>query len=138
MKNCIFLLILFLAINSQGQNGFHPTVDKVTVVYKPVSAPGKSGFSVIPEATILLKDSGKPSVIHFAIYKKDSDSLLYKVQYDLSSGPVISAKGKKLFAAEQQQVFISPGSPSRLKPYTFRIQTEDSLHVLSPNYIITQ
>ncbi|MDO9000243.1 MAG: hypothetical protein Q7W45_10800 [Bacteroidota bacterium] len=132
-----FFLTSIIA-NSQV-NTSHPTISSFNVSYKSAPQPSVNTtpasfpeFKVIPQATITLVSSNNVSKIYFKILNVSNDSIVYQINYLLSSPVVINNSGKKLFENVNGIIFISNGQEFGLKPYKYEITTENTQTNLSP------
>ncbi len=133
-----FFFAISFSLRSQTTTT-HPTIDDLNVQYLSSPQTTLSGLSnslmslaSIPQATISLKTQVNISKIYFKIVNIANDSTLYNINYNIGSSSVTNSSGKKLFDNNNGNIFISPGSPMPLKPYSYKVSTEDTLQVLSP------
>jgi hypothetical protein len=145
MKTQLFLfgcLLLLVVQHAAAQSTNHPTIDSVRVSYRAVpqgtAAVNFSNILAVPEGKIKLKSGAAAGRIYFKLQGISPPTVLYQVDYSLDSRPVYDSSGKKLFERNGNRVFISSGQPLMLKPYSIKVQTEDSLKNLSPIYSILQ
>jgi uncharacterized membrane protein YhaH (DUF805 family) len=137
------VLFMFGMLNSQNnsgnQNANHPSIENLKVVYKSAmqtSTVTSLPFLVtaIPIATVTLKPLSDVSKIYFKLFDATTDSLLYSANYYLSDSALINSIGIKLFENNSGTIYFSTGQVIDLKPYLYRIQTEDALQNLSTIY----
>jgi hypothetical protein len=126
-------------VNNQN----HPTVSSVKVKYKAIPqgtvAPGANPLvEAIPEGLIILKPNVYVAKVYLKIVTTTSNTILYQVNYQTNSSVVTNDQGKKLFQNSNGTIFISNGQALTLKPYNYKVQTEDSLGNLSPVYSVFQ
>jgi hypothetical protein len=143
----IFTLLLTLvslsAVYSQA-NANHPTIASVKVSYKSVPQSSASvqtlqNIEVIPMATVSLRpDSiGNVSKIWFKILNA-ADSVLYQSNYNITSNTITNSAGAKLFENNNGMIFLSPGSAFTLKPYQYKVYTEDANSNLTAIHLTQQ
>lgn len=145
MKKLMLLLLFLLpglSVKLMSQNNSnHPSISSVSVRYK--AAPQGTVNSVlniqaVPEATVSLVANSGATKIYFKIIDNTSNTVVYQVNYSLSSGTVTNGQGKKLFENSNGVLFISNGSPVTLKPYKFELYTENAQSVATPVFSVIQ
>jgi hypothetical protein len=150
MKKLIFLLTIIISVNTQLRaqlpNTFttnHPTVANVKVSYKqsPQTSTVQSSvpsIPVIPQVTVSLVPGADVAKIYLKIIEKQTNTLVYQINYMLNSAVVLSNNGQKLFENDNGYLFISSGEVILLKKYEYQIITETSQQVASTIYSIMQ
>jgi hypothetical protein len=131
----VIAVLIFTKLPAQNIPGIeqtdHSTIDGIKVKYKAVSqgtaVPQGSLTPVqgIPEGVITLKEGSNVSKIYLTVYGSNTVTPVYQVNYQLSSGPVFNGE-KKLFENSNGVIFISSGQAMALRPYTYKLKTEDS------------
>lgn len=134
----VFLFALTLGLSSQTATT-HPTINDVVVFYSSSPQTTLSGSSnspmaiaSIPNATVSLKSQVNIAKIHLKIVNLANDSILYNINYTINSSIVTNSSGKKLFENNNGSIYVSPGFAMPLKPYSYKVSTEDTLQILSP------
>jgi hypothetical protein len=146
-----FMLQLLFSIHAFSQNTFtvqsqntdHATIAGVQFRYKSVpqgSIAPNTPIQVqgIPEGIVTFKPNTDVAKVYLKIVTTVSNTVLYNVNYQLSSSTVTSNEGKKLFENNDGSVFLSNGQAMDLKPYLYLIQTEDSEGNRSSVYSVIQ
>jgi hypothetical protein len=142
MKHLLFLILLTFAANSTVlsqnmnhalyQNNNHPSIDRVSVVYKDVSAApntpagGAPNAQVSPDISVSLKTSASVATIYCKILDVATGAVLYQVSYALSSPAITDLQGVKLFYVNAQTIHIGCPQVLPLKPYHYQLYTQDA------------
>lgn len=150
MKKLIFLLSLVFAMGTQLKAQLpgsltpnHPTIANVKVSYQlaaqtsTVQSSGPS-ISVVPQVTVNLVQGADVAKIYLKIIDKETNTIIYQVNYPVSSQVVMSNTGKKLFENSNGYIFISNGDVVILKNYEYQLTTENGQQVASTIYSIVQ
>lgn len=139
MKLSKVIFALFLLSTSVAFSQTHPTISTVQVKYKASQTSNSSlNFQTIPEATILLNNGSGATKIFFQIVDQSTNTILYDVNYNLNSPVVNDNLGHKMFEHSNNEVFISSGQILTLKPYLYKIYTQDNQSNSSTIFSIVQ
>lgn len=124
--------ILMSSMSFFAQN--HATINKVEVSYKPAptgTSTSLADIQCIPQATITLQSNANVSKIYFKILNMETNEVLYTINYNLSANAVTNQDGIVMFSNDNGSIRISSGQVMMLKPYLYKVQTEDSQSQLS-------
>jgi len=133
-------ILLFVAIGT-AQNANHPTISEVKAKYKSDPTNNQSAqlqFNVIPEVNVTLKTTTGVSKVYLKIIDNATNTIIYQVNYPLSSSTVTNGSGQKLFENNNGVIFISSGQTLTLKPYTYQVYTEDAQQTASAVFSVIQ
>lgn len=136
MKKIISLTVVIICLlqtNLFSQNNAHPTIDKLEVSYK--IADGIDTINMVrSQSEILLKSNADVTVLHFKIMNEANNSIVYQVDYSMSSPAITNAEGIVLFRKEANLIFIKSATLIPLIGYLYQITTEDSQGIVSEIY----
>lgn len=93
---------------------------------------------VLSEATIHLTTTSGVSKVYFKIINPADSSVVYDVNYAMSSSPVTDASGLLLCLINNTSVQLINPNPLPLQAYTYQVQTEDASGNKSAAYTMLQ
>lgn len=143
----VFLILAGLclsAFTATAQILNHPVIEKVQVMYKPdkavsgavheVSSPN---IKVKGTTNITLKNDSKAVKIYLKIKDKQTQALVYEVNYVISSSDIFD-QGMILYKKQGNVLSITNPATIALKPYVYELYTEDAAGGKSNVYTIIQ
>ena len=143
-----FLIIVtscLLPFYTLAQSINHPTIEKLRVIYKPVpvcsntlAANGAPDIKVQAKMVITLKPDTTASTIYVKVISKQTNTIVYQVNYPLNSAAINGDGGTLLYKKENNTIEIYNPSVVSLKPYVYELYTEDAQGKKSDTYSITQ
>ncbi|MCE3226353.1 MAG: hypothetical protein K0S32_904 [Bacteroidetes bacterium] len=140
LKLVLALMALFVATASFAQSN-HPTVASVKVKYRYDSSiqtnTSIANIQAIPEATVTLVTTNGVSKIYFKVFD-NTNTIVYQVNYNLNSSVITNGQGNKLFENNNGVIFISSGQATSLKPYTYKVSTEDNQSNQTSDFSVIQ
>lgn len=107
--------------------GSHATLDSITVSYNTLLSDTQqiNAIYVQPEVLITLKPNAQPDKIFIEIRNKQSNALLYAVNYARNAAPY-SANGRLLFSGQGRKYLLSCPVTLALSSYVYKIYTRDA------------
>jgi hypothetical protein len=137
LRRVLLALCLMTVLNIHAQSS-HTTIENLSVSYKSAAATSGGAnlldMKCTPNATITLKQNVTVKKIYVKILDNETNTVLYQVNYLLSSSPVSAQDGTKLFEVTNNVISFSTGQLTTLKPYVYQIQTENNQSELSTIY----
>lgn len=147
MKSILLTLLMVcacLGMNAQNTRpvlsaGSHPTLDSVLVSYQAAASdPAQANdIYVKPEVLVMLKPGAGPEKIFLEIRDRQSNALLYAVNYDLDTAPY-SANGQLLFSGQGRKYVLSCPLTLPLSSYSYKIYTSDTQGIHSSTFSTRQ
>lgn len=135
MKSIFFTLLMVcacLGMNAQNTRpvlsaGNHATLDSVLVSYQATASnPAQvNDIYVKPDVLVMLKPGAGPEKIFLEIRNRESNALLYAVNYDLGMAPY-SSNGELLFSGQGRKYVLSCPLALPLSSYLYKIYTADA------------
>ncbi len=135
MKSIFFTLLMVcacLGMNAQNTRpvlsaGNHATLDSVLVSYQATASnPAQvNDIYVKPDVLVMLKPGAGPAKIFLEIRNRESNALLYAVNYDLGMAPY-SSNGQLLFSGQGRKYVLSCPLVLPLSSYLYKIYTADA------------
>lgn len=128
------LLIVCSGFGLSAQNtrpvlsaGNHATLDSVLVSYHaaPSDTTHLNDIYVKPEVLVMLKPGGLAEKIFIEIRNRQSNALLYAVNYALDAAPY-TANGELLFSGQGKKYVLSCPLTLPLNSYVYKIYTADA------------
>lgn len=106
--------------------GNHATLDSVVVSYHaaPSNTIQINDIYVKPEVLVMLKPGAQPEKIFLEIRNRQSNTLLYAVNYSLEAAPY-AANGELLFSGQGRKYVLSCPLSLPLNSYMYKIYTAD-------------
>ncbi len=130
---------------TMAQSINHPTIEKVQVLYKTTPTNGSQQptggapeIRVQAKATITLKNNTDAVKVFLKIRNKQTNAVIYQVNYLINSAPVNGTNGLVLYKKEATNLTITNPDSFVLQPYVYEIYTEDAQSTQSIIYSIIQ
>lgn len=132
MKSFICITLFFLYLNTQAQTINHSTINQLEVSYKDSDIIIEDTIKMVrSQSSITLKSDTNLTAIHFKIIKESNNSVIYQVDYLMSSPTVTNPNGVVLFKKEGNVIYINSSFEIPLNLYQYQITTENSQGILS-------
>lgn len=135
----VFLLLLFFGSGVSCYSQNHVTIADLSVTYKlpELQLPDSSSTTPkgYPEAILNLVSDTSVSRIYFKIIRPEDLTVVYSVNYSISSGSVTHDNGIVAFLREGNTIHINGLEPVMVIPYNYEITTEDASGHLSSSFI---
>jgi len=141
---CILAGICLSVATATAQTLNHPVIEKVQVMYKPdksVSGLSHEGSSpnikVNGTISVILKSDSEAAKIYLKIKDKQTQAVIYDVNYLISSADV-SEQGVLLYKKQGNVLSVTNPTVVTLMPYVYELYTEDAAGSKSNVYTIIQ